>query len=180
LRALIRVATLQKCIVCGHLIASNAPRCVGCGTLGPQAREVEPKRATKTVWKVLLGLLLLAAIMTKLIPDNKQSSVAPTPTPDEEAVATLSAKGWCFMFPDPSGWPPKYDTDAPLSKWKKNCDYDTEAECLADKKSSVDNMLQASAQSADDDTKRNWILSAQAYDLATECVASEDPRLKKK
>ena len=174
------MATLQKCIVCGHLIASSAPRCVGCGTLGPQARGVEPKkRETKTVWKVLLGLLLLGAIMTMLIPDNKQSSVAPTRTPDEGAVATPSAaKGWCLMLPDSSGWPPKYDTDAPLSKWMKSCLYDTEAQCIADKQDVMRTTLQASAQNSNEEIKRNFILTAQAYDLATQCVASNDPRLK--
>jgi hypothetical protein len=84
------------------------------------------------------------------------------------------------MFPDPTGWPPKYNTDAPLSKWKKNCAYDTVEQCFADKQDAVHNIFQAGERNSDPEMTMNFYLAAEAYDSAIECVASDDPRLKGK
>ncbi|HVA76756.1 MAG TPA: hypothetical protein VNF27_02630 [Candidatus Binataceae bacterium] len=96
-------------------------------------------------------------------------------------AAALALVGWYLMLaPRTSDKPPiTYDTTAPLSKWKIVGSYDTAKECDQGKDKIPRIILQAEEnmtseqKSAYDQTILNLL-------GASQCIATDDPRLKEK
>jgi hypothetical protein len=95
-------------------------------------------------------------------------------------AAALALVGWYLMIPPRiSDWPVLvYDTNAPLSKWQQGGSFDTAKECNEDKKKTGMLMLQASEKNGVD--KQKAMQSIMAMLSGTQCIASDDPRLKGK
>lgn len=88
---------LQKCRVCGHLIASVAPRCIGCGTPGPRARASK-MTGTRIVGWASAAILLTGGILFVVaekpyptVPPSGVPSVAPKATPPEPASSPFAS-----------------------------------------------------------------------------------------
>ena len=80
-------------------------------------------------------------------------------------AATLAIAGWYLMTP-PSQAGGRYDTAAPLSKWRVESGFGSDQDC----RKTIDDLRQrASAQGRRDD--------AEELNVA-KCVSTDDPRIK--
>ena len=98
-------------------------------------------------------------------------------------AAPFGLVSWYLIFPPRvSDWPVlAYDTNAPLSKWRRAGFSYTAERCDEDKKETVRLMLKTTeemAGTAADEQKAKQSIMAMLSGL--ECIASDDPRLKEK
>jgi hypothetical protein len=96
-------------------------------------------------------------------------------------AAALALLVWYLMFPPMNSWPgtPWIDRSAPSSKWSKEAAFDSARDCeIAREKQEMDFARAVKSEMAKHhETHPN--LSSQ-IDEGVLCIASDDPRLKRK
>jgi len=84
-------------------------------------------------------------------------------------AAALALVGWYLLLPPWVAYD-TFDASAPLSKWQHSYSYDSATECESDRSSMID--YYSHHPKAD---QANWFLRLH---IASQCVATDDPRLK--
>ncbi len=95
-------------------------------------------------------------------------------------VAALALAGWYLMVPPAFPTSPKpnadvhFDDSAPLSKWDIWGSYDSAKECMATRVGNLMTIPQAILKSKNPNVKAYF-----SQNTLAQCIASDDPRLKK-
>ncbi len=90
-------------------------------------------------------------------------------------TAALALVGWYLMTPPFASGPTGFDANAPLSRWPISQAFDTASECNADRTGVIQVSAGVARAVSDPTAQRHLKLW-----LASQCIATDDPRLKGK
>jgi hypothetical protein len=89
-------------------------------------------------------------------------------------AAALALVGWYLMFPPEQPGSLKVEDQAPISQWQSFRSFESAQECMSAKASAVQQSKVSKETMQTEVARRNVHLKA----LASQCIATDDPRLK--